>query len=83
MLVYFGVSLEEVVKLYETELGFERGTARGQVQAQQNSPGYFTCYYYGMKKICGWRRNMDFPKRILRSFSSPQGISVWNALANL
>lgn len=63
MLFYFGVSLEEVVKLYETELGFERGTARGQVQAQQNSPGYFTCYYYGMKKICGWEKEYGFSKK--------------------
>ena len=33
------------------------------MQAQQNSPGYFTCYYYGMKKICGWEKEYGFSKK--------------------
>ena len=63
MLFYYGASLEEVIRLYETELGFDRVTARGQVRAHQNSPGYFTCYYYGMKKICEWEKEYDFSKK--------------------
>lgn len=63
MLFYYGLSLEEVIQLYEKELGFDRVTARGQVQAHQNSPGYFTCYYYGMKKICEWEKEYGFSKK--------------------
>lgn len=63
MLFYFGATIEDVVRLYEKELGFDRGTARGQVQAQQNTPGYFTCYYYGMKKICEWEKEYGFSKK--------------------
>ena len=63
MLFYYGATLEEAVKVYEKELGFERGTARKQVQAHQNAPGYFTCYYYGMKKICEWEKEYGFSKK--------------------
>ncbi len=63
MLFYYGNTLEEVIQLYQRELGFDRVTARGQVQAHQNSPGYFTCYYYGMKKICGWEEEYGFSKK--------------------
>lgn len=63
MLFYYGASLEEVIELYEKELGFDRVTARGQVLAHQNSPGYFTCYYYGMKKICEWEKAYGFSKK--------------------
>lgn len=62
-LFYYGSSLEEVIQLYEKELGFDWVTARGQVQAHQNSPGYFTCYYYGMKKICEWEKEYGFSKK--------------------
>ena len=60
MLFYEGASLAEVVELYEQELGLDRRTARGQVQAHQNEPGYFTCYYYGMKKLCSWEKEYGF-----------------------
>lgn len=63
MLFYYGASLEEVIELYEKELGFDWVTARGQVRAHQNSPGYFTCYYYGMKKICEWEKVYGFSKK--------------------
>lgn len=62
MLFYFGATLEEAVQIYEKELGFDRVTARAQVQAHQNSPGYFTCYYYGMKKICDWEQKYGYSK---------------------
>lgn len=63
MLFYYGASLEEVIRLYEKELGFDRVTARGQVRAHQDAPGYFTCYYYGMKKICEWEKEYGFSKK--------------------
>lgn len=62
MLFYYGATLEEAVNIYEKELGFDRVTARAQVQAHQNSPGYFTCYYYGMKKICDWEEKYHYTK---------------------
>lgn len=63
MMYYYGATLEEVVQIYEEELGFDRVTARGQVRAQQNMPGYFTCYYYGMKKITEWEEKYKFTKK--------------------
>ena len=62
MLFYEGAALEAAVKLYQEELGFDRGTARAQVRAHQNMPGYFTCYYYGMKKLCSWEESYGFTK---------------------
>lgn len=53
---YFGRSIGEVVKLYMDELGFDRGSARAQIRDQEVKQGYFTCYYYGMKKICDWEK---------------------------
>lgn len=61
-LYYFGATLEDAIKIYEEELGFDRVTARAQVQAHQNAPGYFTCYYYGMKKICDWEKEYGYTK---------------------
>ena len=57
MLRLYGRPIAECVKLYMDELDFDHGTARGQVLAQENMEGYFTCYYYGLKKIT------DFEKR--------------------
>ncbi|HOB30563.1 MAG TPA: DUF885 family protein [Bacillota bacterium] len=48
---YFGRSFDEVVDLYVEELAFDRKVAEGQVLAQKLMAGYFTCYYYGMKKL--------------------------------
>ena len=62
MLFYEGAPLEDAVRLYQEELGFDRGTARAQVQAHQNMPGYFTCYYYGMKKLSAWEEEYGFTK---------------------
>ena len=60
LLFYYGEPIEEAVKTYERELGFDRVTARAQVQGHQNSPGYFTCYYYGMKKMCDWEKKYGY-----------------------
>ena len=63
MLFYFGRSVEEATQLYMDELGFARHVARGQVQSQINTPGYFTCYYYGMKKLCDWEAEFGYNKK--------------------
>ena len=49
-----GRPIRDCVQLYMDELGFDHGTARGQVKAQESMEGYFTCYYYGMKKIADY-----------------------------
>lgn len=63
MLYYYGATIEDVVNVYQEELGFERGTARKQVQAHQNMPGYFNCYYYGMKKLTQWEKELGYTKK--------------------
>ena len=63
MLHYFGKTIGEACDLYEKEMGFNRKTARAQVQAHENMTGYFTGYYYGMKKICDWEKEFGWDKR--------------------
>ena len=63
MLNYFGKTIGEACDLYESELGFDRKTARAQVQAHENGKGYFTSYYYGMKKITGFEKKLSFDKK--------------------
>ena len=54
---YFGKTIGQACDLYQQEMGFDRKTARAQVQAHENMCGYFTSYYYGMKKICDWEKS--------------------------
>lgn len=54
---------EEAVRLYEEELGFDRGTAAGQVASQLVMPGYFTCYHYGLKKIEEWEKKYGYDRK--------------------
>ncbi len=63
MLFYEGKTIEEAVQTYMEELGFDRISARGQVLSQEITPGYFTCYYYGMKKICDWEKEYGYNKK--------------------
>ncbi len=63
MLFYFGSTMEEVTRLYMDEMGFAHDIARGQVLAHINMPGYFVCYYYGMKKLCGWEKDYGYNKK--------------------
>ncbi len=56
MLRYWGRPIADCVRLYMDELDFDHATARGQVLAQEQMEGYFTCYYYGMKKIADFER---------------------------
>ena len=63
MLFFYGNTVEEATQVYMDELGFARNVARGQVQSQINTPGYFTCYYYGMKKLCDWEKEFGYSKK--------------------
>lgn len=63
MLRYEGRPIADCVKLYMDELGFDHATARGQVRAQEQMEGYFTCYYYGLKKITGFERDSGLDSR--------------------
>lgn len=60
---YFGKTIGDAVDLYQQELGFDRQTARFQVQAHENDEGYFTSYYYGMKKLCQWEKEYGYDKK--------------------
>jgi len=53
---YFGKTIGEACDLYEKEMGFDRKTARAQVQAHESMFGYFTGYYYGVKKLEDWEK---------------------------
>ncbi|HHY17105.1 MAG TPA: DUF885 domain-containing protein [Firmicutes bacterium] len=57
---YFGRPFDEIVDLYIRELGFERRIAAGQVLAQQLMAGYFTCYYYGMKRLTDFQKEFGY-----------------------
>ncbi|MGE5578962.1 MAG: DUF885 family protein [Bacillota bacterium] len=50
-LYYFNRTADDATQLYMDELAFDRATARGQVLAQELQPGYFTTYYYGLKRL--------------------------------
>lgn len=63
MLRYFGRPIGEAVNLYRDELDFEYRVARGQVKQQEEMQGYFTCYYYGVKKLEDWEREYHFDKK--------------------
>jgi hypothetical protein len=63
MLRYFGNPIDDVVKLYMDELGFDVKTSRGQVKAQELMEGYFTSYYYGFKKIDEWEKELGFEEK--------------------
>jgi hypothetical protein len=60
---YFGKTIGEIVQLYIDELGFDRHTARTQLQAHEIMSGYFTTYYYGYKKVADWEKLYGFDKR--------------------
>ena len=63
MMYYYGATVGEAVQIYQDELGFDYPTARAQVQSHQYSPGYFTCYYYGLKKLESWEKEYGFSKK--------------------
>jgi len=57
---YFQRPVNDAVELYMEELGFDRGSARAQVKAQEARPGYFTCYYYGLKRILELQEELGY-----------------------
>ena len=57
---YFGKTIGDVCDLYEKEMGFDRKTARAQVQAHESMFGYFTGYYYGVKKLEDWEKQYNW-----------------------
>lgn len=76
---YFGKTIGEAVDLYVQELGFDRNTARLQVQAHINDIGYFTSYYYGMKKLCEWEKLYGYDKKsYTQLLFSVGGVSMEN-----
>ncbi len=60
---YFGRPFDDVVDLYVQELGFERKVASGQVLAQNLMKGYFTCYYYGMKRLTDLEQQLGYSQK--------------------
>ena len=76
---YFGKTIGEAVDLYVEELGFDRNTARLQVQAHIGDIGYFTSYYYGMKKLCEWEKLYGYDKKsYTQLLFSVGGVSMEN-----
>ncbi len=84
---YFNRPVDDAVELYMEELAFDRKSARGQVLAQELQPGYFTTYYYGLKKLTELQAKFRYddksytemlfaPARIsLKSFEAFLGLS--------
>lgn len=60
---YYGATLQDVIDIYQKELGFDYVTARKQVRSHEITPGYFTCYYYGMKKLTSWEKEYGYSKK--------------------
>jgi hypothetical protein len=69
VLHHFGEGAGAATELYRSYLGFAPSVARAQVYAQELSPGYFTVYYCGLKRLeeleaaCGWPRP-DFAETV-------------------
>lgn len=67
LLRYFDRPVSDAVELYMKELDFDRHTARLQVKQQEEMEAYFTCYYYGYKKLRQWEqesglRSLDYTR---------------------
>lgn len=60
---FYGRPIQDVVQLYVDELDFDRKSARGQVKQQEEMQGYFTNYYYGMKKLEDWEIQYGYDKK--------------------
>ena len=62
-LFYLNGTIEDACNIYKEELGLDFVTARGQVRSHQVTPGYFTTYHYGMKKLAQWEKEMGLSKK--------------------
>ena len=60
---YFGGTIGDCCEIYKKELGLDFTSARGQVLAHQTMRGYFNCYYYGLRKLEQWEKEMGFDKK--------------------
>ena len=60
---YFGTPIGTGVKTFMDELDFDYRTARGQVQAMETMQGYFTCYYYGYKRLMDLEKEYRFDEK--------------------
>ena len=61
------------------ELAFDRKTARGQGLAQELQPGYFTTYYYGLKKITELQKKFGYDdKSYTEMLFTPGRLSLKN-----
>lgn len=61
LLHHFGDGAEAAIELYQRYLQFDRNSAQGQVYSQQLHPGYFTVYYYGLKKMLDLEAELGWP----------------------
>jgi hypothetical protein len=60
-------------------LTFDRKTARGQVLAQELQPGYFTTYYYGLKKLAELQEKFGYDdKSYTEMLFTPGRLSLKN-----
>lgn len=76
---YFNRPVEDAVQLYMDELAFDRGSARGQVLAQEVQPGYFTTYYYGLKRLTDLQANFRYDnKSYTEMLFAPARVSLKN-----
>ncbi len=62
-LFYKNGTIEDACNIYKKEMGLDFVTARGQVRSHQATPGYFTTYHYGMKKLTQWEKDYGFSKK--------------------
>lgn len=69
-LQYFNRPEQDAIQLYMDELGFDHQTALGQVKSQemQNRIGYFTCYYYGMKKLADLEQRYGYDQKTFTEY---------------
>ena len=60
MLFYFGKAVTEVQEFCKKEMGFDSMSAHAQLQIHERMQGYFTGYYYGLKKISSIEKELDW-----------------------
>ncbi len=63
LFLFPGKTIKDACDLYKKEMGFDFVTARGQVRSHQATPGYFTTYHYGMKKLTQWEKEYGISKK--------------------
>jgi len=78
MLHYYQKTVGEALNLYIEEMGLDYGSARSQVETNEHG-GYYTAYYYGLKKLEDWQKLYGYDKKTFTEFCfSVGGISMEN-----